>query len=175
MEFFLGITYNAIFIIAYLLKIISNQNAKKKVVKYFFKNKNISLIENSARAFVENQIDNHLKHNVIKKLKWHQEQNHVTVLISASLGIYVKPWAKKYNFDFIEATELVSKNEKFTGEIHGKNCYGIEKVKRLNKIFNNSLNNYQTYGYGDSSGDEYFLKMCDFKYNKKELSKINID
>ena len=87
-----------------------------------------------------------MRPNILKKLKWHQEQNHLTVLISASLDIYKNLWEEKHNFDYIEATKLKSNKNKFTGEIDGKNCHGIEKVNRLNKIFNNDFKNYQTYG-----------------------------
>ena len=156
----------------YLLKIISNQHAKRKVINFFFKDKDTKYIGDYAHNFVNEKIDTYLKPNVIKKLKWHQEQGHLTVLISASLDVYVKIWAKKYKFNFIETTELKKIENKFTGEINGNNCYGIEKVKRLNKIFSDGIDNYETYGYGDGIGDKHYLEICNFKYYKNDLLKL---
>ena len=55
---------------------------------------------------------------VLKRLEWHQKKNHITVLISASLEVYVKPWAKKMDFNYVEATKLHSFDNKFTGLIN---------------------------------------------------------
>tara|TARA_B100000965_G_C19402425_1_gene673859 strand:- start:67 stop:696 length:630 start_codon:yes stop_codon:yes gene_type:complete len=169
---FYGLVYTSPYILAYLLKITSNQYAKSKIIKIFFKEKNISQINKLAKKFVDNKLDKTLRKNIVDRLRWHQSQNHLTLLISASLSIYVKLWAKKYKFSYIESTELEENREKFTGNIKGNNCYGYEKVIRIKKILNDSQTNYELYGYGDSKGDEYFLKLCDHKYSKGKLKLI---
>ena len=57
-------------------------------------------------------------------------------------------------------------------KIEGANCYGIEKVNRLNKIFKNKLEKYETYGYGDGIGDRFFIELCDYKFFKSDLQNI---
>lgn len=164
-----GLLYNFPFIIAYLLKFVSNEYAKTKIINFFFKNKNVEAIRGYSQNFISEKLEYLLRENVVKRLKWHQNMNHITVLISASLDVYVKPWAKKFSFSYIESTELQVLNQMYTGRLNGKNCYGLEKVNRLNKIFMDDLKDYELYGYGDSKGDDFFLEICDHKFHKKDL------
>lgn len=169
---FLGFIYSSPFIVAYLMRLVSNEYAKSKMINFFFRDKNISSIKKKVDGFIKDESNFRLRENVIDRLKWHQDQKHITILISASLDIYVKPWAKKFEFTYVESTELQCSNGNYTGLINGKNCYGKEKVKRLKKILKNDFNNYLIYGYGDSRGDKYFLELCDYKFLKNDLSKL---
>ena len=46
-----------------------------------------------------------------------------------------------------------------------KNCYGIEKVNRINEVIN--LKEYlNIYAYGDSNGDKQMLKIATHAYYK---------
>ena len=168
----LGLIYTLPYTLGYILNLISNHIAKEKIVCYFFKNEQAESIENYARSFVDEKVDNNLRKNIINRLQWHQNKNHLTVLISASLEVYIKIWAKKYDFDHCESTKLQKNKDRYSGKIFGKNCYGEEKVKRLNKIFGRKLSDYQLYGYGDSKGDQNFLDLCNIKFSKSELIKI---
>lgn len=167
-----GILYNLPFIIGYLIKIISNEYAKSKIIKFFLKNEDTNTIESYCQNFLNDKLDSMVNNKVFERLIWHQKKNHITILISASLKVYVEPWAKKYNFDYIEATELMLFNNKYTGLIKGKNCYGIEKVHRLKKILNDEFKEYELFGYGDGRGDKFFLNLCNHKFDKRKLSTL---
>ena len=160
------------YLLAYALNLISNHYAKEKIIGIFFKGFDITKLKLISEKFVEQKLDKHLKRNMINRLIWHQSQNHITVLISASLSVYIEPWAKKYNFSFVESTFLDGSENVYNGKIKGKNCYGMEKVYRLKNIFNDNLKKYNTYGYGDSNGDKLFIDLCDFKYFKNDLAKL---
>ena len=95
-ETFRGLLFNSIYIVAYLLKIIPNDIAKKNFI-IFFKNKNKTTIDEKARSFTQTKIDKYLRKNLIKRLKWHQRKGHKTILISASINTYIKMWAERYN------------------------------------------------------------------------------
>ena len=160
------------YLLAFALNLVSNQYAKEKIIHLFFKKFDIEKLKLISEEFVEQKLDNHLRKNMISRLKWHQSQDHITVLISASLNIYIEPWAKKYNFSFVESTLLEENKNIYTGKIKGNNCYGIEKVYRLEHIFDDNIKKYKTYGYGDSTGDKFFIDLCDFKYFKNDLAKL---
>ena len=161
------------YIIGYLIKIISNEYAKKKIIAYFFLGKDVTSIQNLSNKFINEKLEPLLRPNMINRINWHKDLGHQIVLVSASLNIYVEPWARKYNFDFIESTNLRQLDGVFTGEIVGKNCYGSEKVERLkNNICNDIFTKYVTYGYGDSDGDKKFLKKCNYNYYNQELNKV---
>lgn len=171
-KFFVGLIYTAPFVIAYFFKLISNEYAKKKMILFFLKGEDISKISLQSEIFIEELCNKHYRDNIIERLLWHQKNNHTTILISASLDIYIKPWAKKFNFTFAEATELEKINGKYSGNIIGKNCYGLEKVNRMKKILGDDIKSYNIYGYGDSKGDDFFLDLCDHKYPKNKLKHV---
>ena len=168
----IGILYLSPFIIGYLLKVYPNNLAKKKLVNYFFKNRDVNLLKKIASRFIDEKIDYYIRNNILKRLRWHQKNDHVTILLSASLDLYINYVGGKYNFDHVECSILEIDKHLFTGQIKGDNCYGNEKVKRLKKILGDNLTRYTLYGYGDSNGDKSFLKLCDIKYFKKDLNFI---
>lgn len=168
----LGLFFTFPYTVGYLLNIISNQKAKKMVINYFFKTQSIRFINKCANNYINEKVDDYLRTNIVNRLKWHQNNGHVTVLLSASLEVYINLWAKKYNFNYSEGTQLENDDGKYTGNIYGDNCYGYEKVKRINKIFEGHLKDYIIYGYGDSKGDQHYLDLCDHKYSKKEFQYI---
>ena len=86
------------YLLAFALNLVSNQYAKENYLSFFLKKFDIEKLKHISEEFVEQNFDNHLRKNMISRLKWHQSQDHITVLISASLSVYIEPWAKKYNF-----------------------------------------------------------------------------
>jgi phosphatidylglycerophosphatase C len=166
------LTYCSPFLFAYMINLVTNHHAKEKMIYFLFNKLDIKKLKLISQKFVEHKLEKHLRNNVLDRLKWHQKHNHITVLISASLDIYINPWAKKFNFSFVESTKLEKHKNIYTGKINGNNCYGIEKVNRLENIFQKTFSNYHTYGYGDSVGDKFFIDLCDFKYYKDDLLKL---
>ena len=139
---------------------------------YFFQDVSIKNIEKSAKTFIDNKLNGKMRKNLINRLIWHQNKKHITVLVSASLDIYVSAWAKKFKFDYVECTIMHRANGKFTGNLSSPNCYGFEKVIRLKNLFGENFSDYKIYGYGDSYGDLEFLNLCDHKYFKKDLNTL---
>ena len=75
-----------------------------------------------------------------------------------------KKWCAKYNLDLI-ATRLEIQDGKLTGKFATKNCYGMEKVKRIKDAYD--LGQYDfVYAYGDSRGDKEMLSIANESYFK---------
>ena len=119
-----------------------------------------------SNRFAEQKIPNLLRTEAFHCLRWHQSQRHKTILVSASLEAYLVPWAKKMGFDYVIGTKLESQSGILTGRIHGKNCYGQEKVDRLRAVLGD-LSKYSIYAYGDSRGDKELLDIASFAYYRK--------
>ena len=169
---FLGLIITSPYLLCYFLGLISNEKAKKHFIYFFLKDTSVKNIERCAKTFIDNKLNVKIRKNLINRLRWHQEKKHITVLVSASLDVYVLAWAKKFKFDYVECTKLYRNNGKFTGDFFGSNCYGFEKVIRLKNLFGESFSDYKKYGYGDSSGDLEFLNLCDHRYFKKDLNTL---
>ena len=96
----------------------------------------------------------------LERIKWHKEQGHRLVMVSASLNFYLEPIAEQLGFEELLCTELVSVDGICTGEMKGENCRAAAKIRRLEAILG-PLNQYELYAYGDSDGDAEMLEASD--------------
>lgn len=107
-----------------------------------------------------------LRPEMVARLRWHQDQGHAVVIVSASLGVYLRPLAEHLGLDAALAVELVSGADgRLTGEVvGGLNTRGPEKVARLREWVAERLGPatpFELWAYGDSSGDVELLALAD--------------
>lgn len=103
-----------------------------------------------------------MRPDVAARLRWHQDQGHVVLLVSASLSPYLEPLGEILEVDAVLCTRLASENGRLTGELEGRNCRGAEKAARLNEWSRTAGiegDAWLTYSYGDSAGDAEMLAM----------------
>lgn len=161
-----GMIFTSPVLTAYALKLIPNWQAKEILLSHFLANKTTKQIDTIARKFARNKIPKIVRDRALARLQWHQKQGHQTILLSASLETYLSPWALTMGFDRVIGTQLEIKNGRFTGCILGKNCYGPEKVRRLQSVLGD-LSQYYIYSYGDSRGDRELLDTSDSPFYRK--------
>ena len=146
-------------LVAYKLRLIPNYTAKQAVLSYFFKGMSEAQFQNTARDYSLKNIDAILRPKAMAKIAWHKEQEHKIVVVSASIESWLKPWCNQHGLDLI-ATKLEIKEGIVTGKLLTKNCYGMEKVRRVKERYN--LDDYDhIYAYGDSRGDKELLELAD--------------
>ena len=150
---------------SYLLKNISNSQAKEKLFGIFFKGFELEQFQILGEKYSEN-INHILNNEAINKIKWHKNEGHVLVIISASIENWIEPWANANGFTQILSTKAEIIDGKLTGKFSSKNCHGAEKVTRLLAEFP-ARNSYKLYAYGDSTGDTELLKESDYSFFKK--------
>ncbi len=101
-----------------------------------------------------------LRTDVLERVRWHRDEGHELVLVSASLTTYLDPLAPQLGFDVVLATTLeVGPDGRLTGRLAGLNCRGPEKVARLDAWLGGSA--CVLWAYGDSSGDDELLARAD--------------
>ena len=89
----------------------------------------------------------------------------MVVLISASLDVYLKPWATQHGIDQVCATQLETRGPLLTGEIEGRNCRGREKVRRAKEVIGSR--SFETISaYGDNDGDREMLDFASDPHKK---------
>lgn len=121
-------------------------------------------VQKLGKHFAEGPLKTCLKPQALERLHWHKNEGHTTVLISANLSFYLVPWGQSQGFSHIIASELaVDNQQRVTGKLSGPNCYGQEKVVRLQKLLG-PKSNYILYAYGDSPGDKELLELADFPF-----------
>lgn len=153
--------------ILFLVGKITRQDLKERTIALFFKGFPYKDLLGYAEEFADDIIPRMVKKKALETLKWHQEQGHRIVIISASPEIYLIPWGKKIGVEDILASRLEADGEgKITGKLSGLNCRGPEKVKRLKKLLGPDKD-YELFAYGDSRGDKELLAFADHSYFRK--------
>jgi phosphatidylglycerophosphatase C len=98
--------------------------------------------------------------DMAERLRWHRDSGHRLVLVSASLELYLRPFAASLGFDEIIATTMeVGPDGRLTGRLDGANVRGPEKARRLREVIGDGP--VELWAYGDTVGDREMLAMAD--------------
>jgi len=159
-----GLIRLSLVLTAFKFKLISNNVAKQKLFAYFFAGMSIDTFNKYAESF-KPKINAVINPVALERLKWHQEQGHTCIIVSASVENWIKPWAADYDA-IVASTRIEVIDGKITGRFLGENCYGSEKEKRVLELYPDRAG-YQLYAYGDSGGDRALLAMADFSFYRK--------
>jgi phosphatidylglycerophosphatase C len=93
----------------------------------------------------------------VERIRWHQQEGHEVVIVSASLRAYLDPVVEHLGLDGVCAVELeVADDGRLTGRMAGPNCRGAEKVVRLTDWLGGDSPE-RLWAYGNSSGDRELL------------------
>jgi len=155
---------------AYFAKLLRNDIAKQIMLKSYLAGYHIDKLFELGQRFSEEIIPTMLRPEGMERLRWHQEHGHECVLVSASLDVYLNAWAEPTQFSEVICTSLQeNNNRRASGKIGGKNCYGEEKLVRIQK-WESKISQTKRYAYGDTSGDIPMLIYVDYGYlwNNKE-------
>jgi HAD superfamily hydrolase (TIGR01490 family) len=120
-------------------------------------------------AFAQGHLRRHLREDMRRRLEWHRDQGHYTVIVSASPECYVSPAGSELGIDGVVATRLaLGGGGLLTGGYEGKNCRGSEKYARLvghlravGPAPGPSGEQPILWAYGNSRGDLRLLEAAD--------------
>lgn len=144
---------------------------KALFVNIAFAGKNVVEVETEGIAFADQVFHSWMRRDVAERFRWHQEQGHVVILVSASLEPYLLALGDLLEADAVLCTSLENRDGVYTGKLRGANCRGEEKVARLTRWCDESgvpLTSIQ-YAYGDSAGDADMLKLASHAFNVAEV------
>ncbi len=126
-------------------------------------------LDRRAAAFAQQHLRRHLRTDMRRRLEWHHDQGHYTVIVSASPECYVSPAGSELGVDGVVATRLaIGGGGLLTGGYEGKNCRGSEKYARLvghlravGPAPGSSGEQPILWAYGNSRGDLRLLEAAD--------------
>lgn len=159
-------------LIAYTVGLIRNDTAKEALLKKSIGGTSLDTLRVQGQYFAKHFVPKMLRTDTITRLREHQEKGHRCVLVSASLDIYLQPWAQMVGIDYCIASSLeVDENGAVTGILRDGNCFGKEKVCRIQHLLDKIGTPSRSYAYGDSQGDIPMLNMVDVGYRVQKTSK----
>lgn len=151
LRFFMGMIILSPVIAAYLLKIIPNWKGKQIVLRYFIGGSPVPEFNSRCADFCRTVLPRYIRPQAAEAVRNAKASGATVAVVSASAENWVSPWCDEYGIQCI-ATQLEVENNIITGNLCGANCFGPEKVKRIEKAF--VLQNFQEIiAFGDSEGD----------------------
>jgi len=121
-------------------------------------------VEAAGQLFAEELAAGRLRADTPGRLRWHVEQGHRVVLVSASYDVYLHGLAAALGAEAVLSTRLSVGDGVCTGLLDGANCRGPEKVARLHAwLAEQGLTraDITLWAYGDSNGDRELLAEAD--------------
>ena len=145
---------------AMALHLVGRDRAKEKVLRLFLRGLPAEELARRGAEFARVMLPRLIRPAALEQLAWHREHGHRCALASASLDVYVDPWARAAGFDDVACTALEHDGAgRATGRLAGANCRAGEKLRRLEALYGD-LRELIAYGYGDTRDDRPFLERC---------------
>ncbi|KIA88333.1 HAD family hydrolase [Kaistella jeonii] len=137
------------------LKLADAEKVKKSFISSILKGERKAKIERKSQAFFEKYDPELFRENALEFIKNIDRKNTDSYIVSASLDIWVKPFAEKLNIKLL-STRAEFEDDIFTGNFIGRNCNGAEKVNRIKEEIGDKKYD-KTIAFGDTSGDKEML------------------
>ena len=136
---------------------------KSNLVKGVLAGRTLDEVQTAALAYsatVANQVTPSMR----QVLARHHAAGHLTVIVSASLELYLRPAADLLGIHEAIGTRLdVGDDGRVTGRLEGSNCRGVEKSRRLTQWMTERGLDPElvpVWAYGDSAGDRQMLELA---------------
>ncbi len=144
---------------------------KELIVGGVLRGRKVSQIEALGEQFAQQVEADWLRADTMSRLRWHQRAGHRIVLVSASLGPYLRPLGRRLGVDDVLCAEPRRAGDEFADGLDGANCRAAEKVRRLDAwLAERRLQDATVWAYGDSAGDRELLARADHPFLVKGVS-----
>jgi HAD superfamily hydrolase (TIGR01490 family) len=149
---------------AYALKIMRNDTAKEHLLRHAAGGERLQDLRRSGEVFMRDHLPQMLRRDTMGNLAEHRKLGDTCLLVSASLDVYLAPWAQAQGFDAVLCSSLeTSLDGRVTGRLQGGNCHGQEKVERVRRWLDGRTPSHVV-AYGDSPGDRQMLEFADVQH-----------
>jgi phosphatidylglycerophosphatase C len=143
-------------------------SAKERLFHLILAGRSELEVREQSRLFILDHLAHEGRNDVLARLRWHVDQGHDVVLVSASPQLYVDVLVDELGVAGGLGTRLaLDPQGNLTGSYLGKNCRGSEKMKRLSAWIANR--GYEVdpvlFAYGNSRGDRKMLAGADHPFD----------
>ena len=130
-----------------------------RLMRYFFEGWDEAEFDRQGEAFAKQELQGLIRPAAWTYLQERLSPHNERVVVSASMEAWLKPWCDLHGIALL-CTRMERREGKITGRFATPNCYGAEKVRRLEHAFD--LKGYkEIHAFGDSRGDRELLAFAD--------------
>jgi len=149
----------------YALRLVRNDVAKARLMRAALSGRSLAEMEDWSMRWLAQDFPGQLQAWTLARLAYHQQAGHCCVIVSASPDIYLPRVARQLGFDGLICTEMEVQGTRLTGRMRTPNCYGEQKVLRLNawlmeRFGAESIHVMTLHAYGDTAGDKPMLRLA---------------
>ena len=149
------------------LHLYNNGKAKQKLFSFYYKGETLEDFNEICRSFAHTRAGL-FRSSARDYISGVVASGAQVFIVSASVNNWVMPFFYPNGYDNSNAssikivgTELEIEKGKLTGRFQTLNCYGTEKVRRVEALLSCPRCNYDIEAFGDSRGDKEMLEYAD--------------
>jgi HAD superfamily hydrolase (TIGR01490 family) len=140
--------------LAYKLGLISRGRVKEFMLRTIVGKATRAEVADLAESFVAACLGHGLRPGARRALAEHRARGDNLILATASFDFYVERLGRQLGFDAVIATRAAwDQSGRLLGRIDGENCYGAEKLRRLEEALPELRGRYRVIAYSDSHAD----------------------
>jgi HAD superfamily hydrolase (TIGR01490 family) len=155
-------------ILGYKLGLVPATKMRALAARAVFGGRSEAELRAFGATYAERVLPGVIRPHALERILWHKQRGDRIVVVSASLAVYVRPWAQSLALDVI-ATELSVEDGVLTGSYEGGDCTGPEKARRVEARYPPSGYS-RVYAYGDTSEDDALLALAHERYFRWQKS-----
>lgn len=146
----------------YRLGLVSANAIRACAVRIGFSGAAQAQVREAARAYSRTALRACIRPAAMERIDWHRARGDTVAVVSASLDLYLADWCREHGLALL-CSSLEADGGTLTGRYAGRQCDGVEKVRRVRHAFD--LAGFEAvYAYGDSKGDRPMLGLARHRY-----------
>jgi phosphatidylglycerophosphatase C len=143
--------------------IVSKQRYKNQAIGYLIKGLSDIQLSVALQSF-KNKVGNFYRPIVLKSIDQAILNGSTVLIVTASPSFAIRVCVSDLSVEVI-GTEFEKEEDRYTGHLKGENCYGQEKVNRLNKwASTNNIELSVKAAWGDHFSDYNMLCLSEDRY-----------
>ena len=158
LRFGLGMFLHIPLFIGMYARLFKHQFVKERLLQWFYKGIAQEAFMASSEHYAMEVLPAMIRPKSMAEIFDLKEHGFEIVVVTASPTSWVEPWCALHQIKVIGSV-LEFHDERVTGKLIGKNCRGLEKVRRVKAAYD--LSTYDTiYCYGDTEADIPLLLLA---------------
>ncbi|MEO1405949.1 MAG: HAD-IB family hydrolase [Pseudomonadota bacterium] len=135
---------------------------QRKAIAHYLQGRPRSELEELAEKFVQMDVSHGLRKKAYSVIHKHRDQGDRMIIASAAVDLICNPMAKALDFNDVICTRLSwDEDDRLLPTLDGENCYGAEKLRRVQEYFSESSPDKPVTFYSDHITDLPCLLWAD--------------